>query len=178
MAQAKAHLSILSMKPETVYGTDPTGGDELPIISHTLKAVQAQETPETITGLRSAAPPLPLTTSVEGDIVVPLDDTHLQHWLDLMFDPATGFLLATQGSCTIQDLVSTVQKYRYSGCKIVRMGLSFARRQPLRATFGILGASVAASAAAAGTGVTCTPYSLAHLVLKEAGSAIKTITEL
>lgn len=180
MAQAKGYKSVLQIVEEATYGTDPGSGHaSVPIVSHTLRAVQQQEDIPTVTGIRSAAPLLPGITNVQGDIVVPIDAVHFADWLAFMFDDVTGLLLDTQPSFTAIDAAVDVSLFKYTGLKIAKLAMTFSRRQPMRATLSVAGANMTAAVSAEPDAVTAiAPYTLAHLAFLEGGLALAGGTEL
>lgn len=178
MSQARGYHSIMEVVPEVSYATDPGSGYvEVPIVSHTLKQEQTLEETGALTGNRSEAPPLPGPQLVSGDIVVPLDGVHLANWLDLVFD-VDGTLLNDQVSATIVDRAKGVSLFKYSGCKIARLGINISRREPLRMTLGVVGSAMAAAASADPTGVAVRPFHIGHMAIAEGGSPILSIVRL
>ena len=133
--------------------------------------------PEVVTGNRGEYEPQPGIVEVAGNVVVPIDPTHFATWIATLFD-TNGILITPQGSLTIVDAAVGTALFKYSGCKIASLSMTFNKKGKCRATLGIIGCSMAKASTATPTACTVAPFLPHQIAFLEGGSALAGCTEL
>lgn len=194
MTQAQGSQGRLVIDYEASFGQNPAtkAGIAIPFNTFDVKSKQNMKDPVTITGTRNPVAPALGNVSVEGNVVVPVDEKAIGYWLKgLLGSPVTTgsanpyqhvFKVgAMQPSMVLEKGFLDISQYALlNGCKISSFKVSFGGDEELTASVEIKGGKESLSAAA----YTASPnvidlarFNNIQASVDEGGSAIATITK-
>lgn len=154
---ARGYRSKMLVGMETEFGKLPADakGWEVPFNTESLAVSRAKNTAATLRGTRNPAEPFDGNTSVDGDLVVPVDTGTLGLWLALLFGAPES---TSQGDSLYKHVFKSGEElpsfwtevmiatqtpiYKRSlGCKISTLALQAGGDGELTATLGLMAAS-------------------------------------
>ena len=194
MAQQKGVTVDILVGFESTFKTVAAAGFVLPVNSFGLKASQALNKAQTLTGTRNPVQPFAGNRDVAGPIVIPADSVAMWYWLKAMFgDPVTTGLGPyvhefkigdTMPSVSIEaafEDLSTSKYVRYLGCKIAGWSMTVGGDGELTSTLDVVGASDSIESAAfdaAPTTVTLSRVENFQASLTEGGATLSNASEV
>lgn len=164
---ARGYRGEMLVGMETEFGKLPAGaaGWKIPFNTESLTISRAKNTAATLRGTRNPAEPFDGNTSVDGDLVVPVDTSTFGLWLSLLFgtpsseaqEGETGLYTHTFASgeelpsfwTEVMIATQTPIYKRSLGCKISTLALQAGGDGELTATLGLMAASQTQESAAA-----------------------------
>lgn len=155
---ARGYRSKMLVGMETEFGKLPADakGWEVPFNTESLTISRAKNTAATLRGTRNPAEPFDGNTSVDGDLVVPVDTSTLGLWLALLFGAPEStqqgeealykhvFQSGEQLTSFWTEVMIATQTPIYKrsvGCKINTLALQAGGDGELTATLGLMAAS-------------------------------------
>lgn len=155
---ARGYRSKMLVGMETEFGKLPADakGWEVPFNTESLAVSRAKNTAATLRGTRNPAEPFDGNTSVDGDLVVPVDTSTLGLWLALLFGAPESTQQGEEAlykhvfksgeelpSFWTEVMIATQTPiYKRSlGCKISTLALQAGGDGELTATLGLMAAS-------------------------------------
>lgn len=164
---ARGYRGEMLVGMETEFGKLPVNakGWQIPFNTESLTISRAKNTAATLRGTRNPAEPFDGNTSVDGDLVVPVDTSTFGLWLALLFgtpsseaqEGETGLYTHTFASgeelpsfwTEVMIATQTPIYKRSLGCKISTLALQAGGDGELTATLGLMAASQTQESAAA-----------------------------
>lgn len=154
MTQAQGAQGRLVFDYESSFGQNPTtkAGKVLPFNTFDVKSKQNLKDLATITGTRNPVAPAPGNISVDGSIVVPVEEKTIGYWLKGVFgNPITTgsadpyqhvFKIGnSQPSMVLEKGFTDINRYALlNGCKISSFKIGFGGEDELTASMEIMGA--------------------------------------
>jgi hypothetical protein len=185
MAWQSGSLTKLGIGTESTPGTAVAVTAALPFMSCALSGEKELSQSEVLTALGSASDPFDGLTAVSGEIVVPIDLDAFPLWLAAAFGPAVAGVYSLDTtvalpSLTIVRAYNTISRLATAaGCRIAKIGLSFAPSGELKASIGIEGSTDVISTGTLATAITAATKLHAYQAsVTEGGSALSTGTEI
>ncbi|GMB00234.1 phage tail tube protein [Pelosinus sp. IPA-1] len=194
MSQAQGAQGRLVFDYESSFGQNPTtkAGKVLPFNTLDVKSKQNMKDLATITGTRNPVAPAPGNISVDGNIVVPVDEAGIGYWLKGLFgNPVTTgsadpyqhvFKIGTtQPSMVLEKGFTDIGQYALlNSCKISSFKVGFGGEDELTASMTIMGAKEALSSTPYMTNpsnIVLSRFTNLQASIEEGGAAIATITK-
>lgn len=194
MTQAQGAQGRLVFDYEPAFGQNPAvkAGKVLPFNTFDVKSKQNLKDVATITGSRNPVAPAPGNISVDGNIVVPVDETGIGYWLKGLFgNPATAgsadpyqhiFKIGTtQPSMILEKGFTDIGQYALlNSCKISSFKMGFGGEDELTASMTIMGAKEVLSPVPYTTSpsnIILSRFTNLQASIEEGGTAIANITK-
>jgi hypothetical protein len=194
MTQALGSNGRLVVDFETTFGVNPStkAGKALPFNTFDIQSKQTVKDPGTITGSRNPLAPVRGNISVDGSVVVPVDEIGTGYWLKGLFglpattgsaDPYTHVfkVAASQPSMVMEKGFLDINQYSLvNGCRVNTYKIAFGGEDELTATIGLLGTAEVLSGTAyqaSPTVISLARYTNIQATIQEGGAAIATVTK-
>jgi hypothetical protein len=194
MTQAQGSQGRLVIDYETVFGQNPAtkAGKVLPFNTFDVKSKQNIKEPATITGSRNPVAPALGNVSVDGSLVVPVDEKAIGYWLKGLFgNPVTTgtadpyqhvFKIGTaQPSLVLEKGFLDIGQYALlNGSKVSSFKISFGGDEELTASIEMMGGKeslLQTPYAASPVQIDLARFNNLQASVEEGGAAIATITK-